>query len=335
MLPLRPGLSPRRPSASPARWPGIAEPLATLRERLLGAARRGGGRHWTPRRATASRRSAARSTAARWTPLAAWRRCCTALDRDRRRSPATGPTTCCSCGSTGCEGGREIDVGLHRHWLDPTIPFAATLAAPAHGLLVTSATLRDAGDARSRSRLGVGRGAGRARRICRRRRSAPRSPARSTTPPRPAPSSSPTSPRGDIDPAGRRLSARCSWPPAAAALGLFTAIRRLRAVHARIAPGAGGGRHPALRPARRCDGQRHPGRHLPHRGGELPARHRCDARRRRRARPRAAPGGVRARALAAPRHPASGAAHASRRTAIRRATTTASPGCGCARRSAG
>ncbi|ACI50066.1 helicase c2 [Gluconacetobacter diazotrophicus PA1 5] len=37
----------------------------------------------------------------------------------------------------------EQDVGLHRHWLDPTIPFAAVLAAPAHGILTTSATLRD------------------------------------------------------------------------------------------------------------------------------------------------------------------------------------------------
>ncbi|MBB2201807.1 ATP-dependent DNA helicase [Gluconacetobacter tumulisoli] len=37
----------------------------------------------------------------------------------------------------------EHDVGLHRHWLDPTIPFATVLAAPAHGILVTSATLRD------------------------------------------------------------------------------------------------------------------------------------------------------------------------------------------------
>ncbi|GBR07740.1 ATP-dependent DNA helicase [Acetobacter oeni] len=37
----------------------------------------------------------------------------------------------------------EQDVGLHQHWLDPTIPFAAVLAAPAHGLLITSATLRD------------------------------------------------------------------------------------------------------------------------------------------------------------------------------------------------
>jgi ATP-dependent DNA helicase DinG len=39
--------------------------------------------------------------------------------------------------------GREVDAGLHRHWLDPTVPFATTVAAPAHGLLITSATLRD------------------------------------------------------------------------------------------------------------------------------------------------------------------------------------------------
>jgi ATP-dependent DNA helicase DinG len=41
--------------------------------------------------------------------------------------------------------GREVDAGLHRHWLDPTEPFAVSVAAPAHGLLVTSATLRDSG----------------------------------------------------------------------------------------------------------------------------------------------------------------------------------------------
>ena len=41
--------------------------------------------------------------------------------------------------------GADRDAGLHRHWLDPTIPFAASLAAPAHGLLITSATLRDTG----------------------------------------------------------------------------------------------------------------------------------------------------------------------------------------------
>ena len=38
--------------------------------------------------------------------------------------------------------GREYDVGLHRHWLDPTRPLARTVLAPAQGVLVTSATLR-------------------------------------------------------------------------------------------------------------------------------------------------------------------------------------------------
>lgn len=41
--------------------------------------------------------------------------------------------------------GHDTDAAMTRHWLDPTQPFAATLARPAHGLLVTSATLRDTG----------------------------------------------------------------------------------------------------------------------------------------------------------------------------------------------
>ena len=40
---------------------------------------------------------------------------------------------------------READVGFHRHWIDPTIPFARTVLAPAHGAVITSATLRDQG----------------------------------------------------------------------------------------------------------------------------------------------------------------------------------------------
>ena len=45
-------------------------------------------------------------------------------------------------------GGREIDVGMHRHWLDPTVPFTEQVASSAEGLIVTSATLRDGtGDA--------------------------------------------------------------------------------------------------------------------------------------------------------------------------------------------
>jgi ATP-dependent DNA helicase DinG len=41
--------------------------------------------------------------------------------------------------------GREIDIGIHRHWLDPTRPLAAAVFAPADGVLVTSATLRGGG----------------------------------------------------------------------------------------------------------------------------------------------------------------------------------------------
>ena len=41
------------------------------------------------------------------------------------------------------EEGRDADVGLERHWVDPTIPLARDVLAPAHGALITSATLRD------------------------------------------------------------------------------------------------------------------------------------------------------------------------------------------------
>jgi ATP-dependent DNA helicase DinG len=39
--------------------------------------------------------------------------------------------------------GRESDVGFYRHWIDPTRPFAAAVLRPAHGAVITSATLRD------------------------------------------------------------------------------------------------------------------------------------------------------------------------------------------------
>jgi len=38
--------------------------------------------------------------------------------------------------------GREYDCGLHRHWLDPARPVAELVYRPAQGVLVTSATLR-------------------------------------------------------------------------------------------------------------------------------------------------------------------------------------------------
>jgi ATP-dependent DNA helicase DinG len=38
---------------------------------------------------------------------------------------------------------REFDVGMFRHYLDPTEPFVNAVIKPAHGAVITSATLRD------------------------------------------------------------------------------------------------------------------------------------------------------------------------------------------------
>jgi ATP-dependent DNA helicase DinG len=60
------------------------------------------------------------------------------------------------------EDGRDADVGLQRHWIDPTKPLAAAVLEPAHGALITSATLRDSGSdaddhwASAEIRTGVG-----------------------------------------------------------------------------------------------------------------------------------------------------------------------------------
>ena len=46
------------------------------------------------------------------------------------------------------EFGRDSDIGMHRHWVDPGIPFAEHVVGPAHGAIITSASLRDgSGDA--------------------------------------------------------------------------------------------------------------------------------------------------------------------------------------------
>jgi len=123
--------------------------------------------------------------------------------------------------------GREYDVGLHRHWLDPSKPFAETVLKPAHGALITSATLRAGGDwdvAEARS--------GAVHLM------------------RPAQRFEAVSPfnyavqaevlivtdvkRGDM-PALANAYARLIVAAEGGTLGLFTAIRRLRAVHARVA----------------------------------------------------------------------------------------------------
>ena len=127
----------------------------------------------------------------------------------------------------------DRDVGLLRHWLDPTVPFAATLAQPAHGLLMTSATLRDAGErdtelawTSAEARVGANHLA---------------SPAIRTAFDSPFDYASQTRAFVVNDVVGTDIG------PLAAAyralfvasggggLGLFTAIARLRAVHARIA----------------------------------------------------------------------------------------------------
>ncbi len=123
--------------------------------------------------------------------------------------------------------GREYDMGLHRHWLDPGRPFAETVLKPAHGVLVTSATLRAGGDwAQADARVGA---------------------PHLLRPPTHFEAASPFAyarqaevlivtdvKRGDL-PALANAYGRLIVAAGGGTLGLFTAIRRLRGVHARIA----------------------------------------------------------------------------------------------------
>ncbi|WP_066559081.1 ATP-dependent DNA helicase [Croceicoccus bisphenolivorans] len=126
---------------------------------------------------------------------------------------------------------REFDIAIHRRWLDPMKPFARTVLGPAHGVLQTSATLCD--------RTPDGPDWDRAV-----RRSGAEAIGLS---PRLAEAESPFDyarqaqviivtdvKKGDI--AGLAAAyGRLIEASRGGALGLFTAIRRLRAVHARIA----------------------------------------------------------------------------------------------------
>ena len=123
--------------------------------------------------------------------------------------------------------GREYDAGLHRRWLDPTRPFAEIVLKPAHGALVTSATLTAGGDwPGAEARAGVphlGR------------------PAIRFEAPSPFDYAEQAAvlivtdvPRGDLG-ALANAYARLIEAAGGGTLGLFTAIRRLRAVHGRIA----------------------------------------------------------------------------------------------------
>ena len=121
----------------------VAEPLATLRDRLQ--ARLEGDE--VDDMDTGDRirlETAAKGIERRaLLPLAAWQAMLRSL---RETPPAPGERReFVDWLAVSRRDGREVDAGLHRHWLDPTTPFALHVAAPAHGLLITSATLRDAG----------------------------------------------------------------------------------------------------------------------------------------------------------------------------------------------
>ncbi|MFP5395842.1 MAG: ATP-dependent DNA helicase [Alphaproteobacteria bacterium] len=122
---------------------------------------------------------------------------------------------------------REFDIGIHRRWLDPMKPFARTVLEGAHGVMLTSATLRDGPDWDAAiAHSGA---------------------AEISVAPRLSSFESPFDyagqaevlivtdvPKGDIS-ALAGAYARLIEAAGGGALGLFTAIRRLRAVHGRIA----------------------------------------------------------------------------------------------------
>ncbi|WFL77546.1 ATP-dependent DNA helicase [Altererythrobacter arenosus] len=126
---------------------------------------------------------------------------------------------------------REFDVGIHRRWLDPMKPFAKVVLEPSHGVMLTSATLID------RSSEGDPWDAAIARSGAEHIDSQPLLSA----------SQSPFDyaqraevlivtdiRKGDL-PALAGAYARLIEASDGGVLGLFTAIRRMRAVHGRIA----------------------------------------------------------------------------------------------------
>jgi ATP-dependent DNA helicase DinG len=231
VFPLGPGIAEAADRLARA-YARIAGPIATLRERLLArldeeaddmdAA--------TRNRIEAAGRSLSRRVLM---PLSAWQTMLNSL-AEPPAEPGSRPGQIMFLRLARAEGGREIDVGLHRHWLDPTIPFAATLAAPAQGLLVTSATLRDAGDADPEA----------AWESAEARVGAPHLPSPAIRAAVASPFDYATQTRAYVvtdvwggDLAQLAAAYRALFIAAGGgALGLFTAIRRLQAVHARIAP---------------------------------------------------------------------------------------------------
>jgi ATP-dependent DNA helicase DinG len=134
--------------------------------------------------------------------------------------------------SVSRDQGRDVDAAMHRHWIDPTIPFAQTVAQPAHGVLVTSATLRDGTGITELDWQAAEQATGAIH--------LPEPPLRAQVP---SPFDYPSQTRvlvvtdvsrtdGDQVAAAYR---ELFLAAAGGALGLFTAIARLRAVHGRLA----------------------------------------------------------------------------------------------------
>ncbi|MCC4255847.1 ATP-dependent DNA helicase [Sphingobium lactosutens] len=123
--------------------------------------------------------------------------------------------------------GREYDIGIHRHWLDPTRPLAETVLKPAQGVLITSATLKGGGEwDNAEARAGAIHLPHGAQRF---EASSP-----FDYPDRAEVLIVTDIKRGDIA-ALSGAYGRLIEAAGGGTLGLFTAIRRLRAVHARIA----------------------------------------------------------------------------------------------------
>ncbi|WP_255547874.1 ATP-dependent DNA helicase [Erythrobacter ani] len=133
---------------------------------------------------------------------------------------------------------REFDVAIHRRWLDPMKPFSKVVLEPAHGVMLTSATLTD--------RIGVdltGSAAGDPWEAALHRSGA----AHIESQPLLSAAQSPFDyasraevlivtdvKKGDL-PGLAGAYARLIEASEGGVLGLFTAIRRMRAVHGRIA----------------------------------------------------------------------------------------------------
>ncbi len=143
------------------------------------------------------------------------------------------PPECIDWMEISRENGRAYDVGLHRHVIDPMKPFAESLKPHVQGMVVTSATLRDPTDEQSGEWSGT-----------RKRTGALYLAAQSQTISLPSPFDYAHNTKVFIiTDVGKNNLEQVSGAYRAlfqtaggGALGLFTAISRLRAVHDSIAP---------------------------------------------------------------------------------------------------